>query len=257
MMPKRWCNEPSTNGVNWTSSSTLLVSAGINRFGTVVDTTPEDFDAIMRVHLRGYFNVTHFAAKHWVQRNEYGRIINFASGASLLSYPTVLAYSTAKAGIVGFTRSCANALVSYGVTANCIRPWASTAMMDSSSPESRRILEETGRPQSEQVAGTNLDPAHVTPLIVFLASPSGGHISGRFLEARAGRYALWSEPQEERRLEANFLEDPEAVYRGLEATIGADLSLRDLTMPMPPLEELGDWRNTYGTRVPTWDFRKD
>jgi NAD(P)-dependent dehydrogenase (short-subunit alcohol dehydrogenase family) len=238
----------------WGKLDIVVNAGGISRIGTPWDTTPEDFDDIVRVHLRGYFNVTHFAAKHWVERREYGRLINFVSGASLISQPTVLAYATAKTGLVGFTRSCANALVSYNVTANCIRPWASTPMMDANSPEARRILEETGRPMSELAIGTDLDPAHVTPLIVFLASPAGGHISGRLLEARGGKYVLWSEPHEERVLEANFLDDPEAVYAGLESTIGAGLSLRDLKMPMPPLETLGDWRTNYGTLVPVWDF---
>src|SRR5262249_6166340 len=126
----------------WGKLDILVNVAGIVRLGTPVDTAPEDFDAVIRVHLRGFFNTTHFAAKHWVARREYGRLINFASGASLISQPTLLAYSTAKTGVVGFTRSCANSLVSYGVTANCIRPSAATAMMDLTfAEESKRLME--------------------------------------------------------------------------------------------------------------------
>ena len=89
---------------------------------------------------------------------------------------------------------------------------------------------------------------------MYLASPAAGHISGRLLEARGGKYVLWSEPHEEHVLEANFLDDPEGIYRGLDEVIGAGVSLRDLTAPMPPIDELGDWRTRYGTLVPRWDF---
>jgi NAD(P)-dependent dehydrogenase (short-subunit alcohol dehydrogenase family) len=240
--------------VEWGKLDILVNAAGILRMGTPFDTSPEDFDVILRVNLRGVFNTTRHAAAHWAQRREYGRLINFASGASIISQPTLLAYSTSKTGIIGLTRSCANALAAYKVTANCIRPSASTRMMDFTSPTAWKVLEQTGREQSELAAGTGLDPAHAAPLIVFLASPAAGHVSGRLFEGRAGRYVLWSEPEQERVLEEDFLKDPEAVYAGLEHSLCAPLSLRDLKMPMPPLDELGDWKATYGTRVPTWSF---
>lgn len=227
----------------------LVNCAGILRLGTPMDASPEDFDAVLRVHLRGYFNTTHFAARHWVARGEYGRLINFASGSSLLSHPTLVAYSTAKAGVVGLTRSCANALVSYGVTANCVRPTAATPMADAAKPVSRR----GSIPPSRDAGGTDSDPAHIVPLVVFLASPAARHVSGRFIEGRADRYILWSEPAPEREIRANFLTDPEAVYKGLEEQVCSGLSLRDLKMPMPPLDSLGDWRSTYGMATPLWE----
>jgi NAD(P)-dependent dehydrogenase (short-subunit alcohol dehydrogenase family) len=228
----------------------LVNCAGIIRLGTVVDTSPEDFDDVIRVHLRGYFNTTCFAARHWVARKEYGRLINFASGASLISQPTLLAYSTAKAGVLGLTRSCANALVAYNVTANCIRPTAATVMSDLA----RRVPGDHGPAPSEVASGTLRDPSHVVPLVVFLASPMAGHVSGRLLEGRGSRYVLWSEPTEERVLEKNFLEDPEAVYRGLADEVAAGLSLKDLKMPMAPFSQIGDWADRYGFMVPRWDF---
>jgi 3-oxoacyl-[acyl-carrier protein] reductase len=232
----------------------VVNAAGIIRLGTPLDTTQEDFDAIMRVNLRGLFNVTHFAAKHFVARNEYGRLINFASGASIVSQPSILAYATTKTGIVGFTRSCANALAAYHVTANSIRPSAHTGMSDALYPSHIAHFAETGRRSSELAVGTDMDPAHVTPLAVFLASPAAGHISGRLFEGRAGRYILWKEPEEERVLEGNFLSEPDEVYAGLEEALGAGLSLRDLKMPMAPILTDEGWKSTYGTQVPTWDF---
>lgn len=226
----------------------LVNCAGILRLGTVFDADPEDFDAVLRVHLRGYFNTSHFAAKHWVKRAEYGRLINFASGSSTLSHPTLVAYSTAKAGVVGLTRSCANALVAYGVTANCIRPQAATPMADFAKPESQRA----GVPASVDAKGTNSDPAHVVPLVVFLASPASGHVSGRFIEGRANSYAVWSEPEPETHFSLNYLTDPDGVYEGLQQMTAA-LQLEDLKMPMAPVDD--DWKTTFGIVAPRWDFR--
>jgi NAD(P)-dependent dehydrogenase (short-subunit alcohol dehydrogenase family) len=237
----------------WGKLDILVNAAGIIRLGTPIDTAPEDWDAIIRVHLRGYFNTTQFAARHWVERGEYGRLINFASGASLVSQPTILAYSAAKTGVVGFTRSCANALAAYNVTANCIRPSAATGMGDELG-QARRFREETGQKASEAAVGTARDPVHVAPLVVFLASPAAGHVSGRLLEGRGGRYVLWSEPHEERVVELDFLTEPDRLYAELEETLCADLSLRDLKMPMAPIDELGDWKSEYGVQAPLLDL---
>jgi 3-oxoacyl-[acyl-carrier protein] reductase len=220
----------------------LVNAAGTIRLGTILDTSEDDFDSLLRTHLRGYFNTSHFAAVHWAANPGYGRLINFASGSSLLSQPTLAAYSTAKTGVLGLTRSAANALVAYGVTANCVRPSASTAMSDAMN---------AGTPHSAEAAGTAHDPAHVVPLVVFLASPAAAHISGRLLEARSGRYTLWREPSPERVVERNFLTDPDAVYAELETALG-DLELHDLPMPMPRVETLGNWREDYGVSVPLW-----
>jgi NAD(P)-dependent dehydrogenase (short-subunit alcohol dehydrogenase family) len=231
----------------------LINAVGILRLGTAVDTERADFDEVLRVNLTGVFNTTRFAAQHWVARGDYGRLINFASGASITSQPALLAYSTSKTGIIGFTRSCANAFASYNVTANCIRPSAASPMMDATSPEAWKLYEKTGKLQSQTAMGTPLDPDHVTPLVVFLASKKAAHVSGRLFEGRGGHYALWTEPEEERSIDRDFLQDPEGVYAELER-MTEDLSLRDLKMPLPPLDSLGDWKRTYGTRTPLWDF---
>jgi NAD(P)-dependent dehydrogenase (short-subunit alcohol dehydrogenase family) len=231
----------------------LVNCAGIGHIGTVVDTEPEDFDAIMRVHVRGYFNTTRVAAQHWVERGEYGRLINFVSMAAVVSHPSLFAYSTAKSAIVGMTRSCANALVSYGVTANCIRPNAATGMTDAMTPEGRELFRRSRGAASDSAIGTLTDPAHVAPMVVYLASRSAAHVSGRFVEARGGFYALWEEPRREQAFEGDFLADPDGVYTGIGKMLSG-ISVRDLKMPMPPLSSIPGWKTRYGSRVPTWDF---
>jgi NAD(P)-dependent dehydrogenase (short-subunit alcohol dehydrogenase family) len=241
----------------WGKLDIVVNVAGIIRMATIVDATEDDWESVMRVHLRGYFNTAQFAARHWIERNEYGRLINFASGASLLSQPTLVSYSAAKTGVVGLTRSCANALAAYNVTANCIRPAAmSPGMGDATLPSSRKQFEETGKWMSQTAVGTDADPVHIVPLIVFLASPAASHVSGRFLEARGSHYALWTEPAEERVFEANFIQDPEKVYSELEQTLCSGLSLKDLKYPMAPILDRTDWREVHGVNVPRWDFEE-
>jgi NAD(P)-dependent dehydrogenase (short-subunit alcohol dehydrogenase family) len=238
----------------WGKLDILVNCAGIIRVGSAVDTSPEDFDLTLRVHSRGYYNTTLFAARHWVERGEYGRLINFASGASLVSQPSLLAYSTAKTGVVGFTRSCANALVGYNVTANCIRPSAVSGMVEVAPAMRDQFINDQGGLIRDAGANTPGDPAHVAPLLVFLASAAAGHVTGRLFEGRGGRYVLWSEPHEERVLEADFLSDPDAVYEGLEQQVCAGLSPRDLPMPMAPILGTPDWIEQYGVDIPLWDF---
>ncbi len=173
--------------------------------------------------------------------------------AAVVSHPSLFAYSTAKSAIVGMIRSCANALVSYGVTANCIRPNAATGMSDAQTPEGQDLFRRTGRAASDSAIGTLDDPAHIAPMVVYLASPAAAHVSGRFVEARGGHWALWEEPRPESTFECDFLANPEGVYAGIGDMLSG-LSLRDLKMPLPPLSEIPDWKTRYGVRVPTWDF---
>ena len=232
----------------WGKLDILVNCAGILRYGSATDTPPEDWDAQIRTHLRGYYNTSTTAAKHWLERGKYGRLINFTSDAAD-GLPSLLAYSTAKAGVVGFTRSFANAMVSYNVTANCVRPIAATGMIDML-PQYQRSGE---RPSAAGV-GTMMDPRNVAPLVLFLASPAASHVTARTFTATGGRYTLLTDPTEERVVEANFLTQPADVYAQLERSLCAGLRLEDLQAPMPPLAELGDWKDTYGAVHPVWDF---
>jgi 3-oxoacyl-[acyl-carrier protein] reductase len=232
----------------WGKLDILVNCAGWTRYGSPSDTAPEDFDALLRVHLRGYFNTTSVAARHWIERGEYGRLINFGSKSSD-GLPHALGYATAKAGVGGFTRSCANALVAYGVTSNCVRPLAATSMVDMVP-----TFQRSGRRPSVDSIGTSMDPRNVTPLVVFLASPAAAHVTGRTFDATGGRYTLLSEPSPERVVTADFLSDPATVYEELECTLCAGLDITDLPAPMPPLSELGDWKAEYGAALPRWTF---
>ncbi|MGW0901479.1 SDR family NAD(P)-dependent oxidoreductase, partial [Streptomyces goshikiensis] len=114
----------------------LVNNAGILRDRMVFSMSEEEWDSVIRVHLKGHFNTTHFASAHWRERSKaaggpvYGRIVNTSSEAFLGGSAGQPNYAAAKGGIVGLTTSTALALAKYGVTANAICPRARTRMTE-------------------------------------------------------------------------------------------------------------------------------
>jgi NAD(P)-dependent dehydrogenase (short-subunit alcohol dehydrogenase family) len=161
----------------------------------VFNMTEEEWDAVVRVHMKGTFATTRFASLYWRQARNGGRLINFTSGSGLFGAPGQPNYAAAKMGIWGFTLSCARALGRYGVTANSIAPGASTRMTDSVPVE--RSAQGANRVTSEGAAGTERDPANVAPTCLYLASDEGGWITGRCFGVSGYRVTLYSqiEPQ--------------------------------------------------------------
>ncbi|HJZ08979.1 MAG TPA: SDR family NAD(P)-dependent oxidoreductase, partial [Trebonia sp.] len=108
--------------------------AGILRDRMVFNMAEQEWDDVIRVHLKGAFNTTKFASAHWRSLREetaHNRIINFTSVSGLHGAPGQPNYAAAKMGIVGLTYSSANALAKYGVTVNAISPGAATRMTES------------------------------------------------------------------------------------------------------------------------------
>jgi NAD(P)-dependent dehydrogenase (short-subunit alcohol dehydrogenase family) len=162
--------------------------AGILRDRMVFNMTEQEWDAVVRVHMKGTFNTAHYAAAYWrEQRNPDGhfRLINFTSGSGLHGAPGQPNYAAAKMGIVGFTYSCANALARYGVTANAIAPGAATRMTESIPDERRRS------PQG----GDERSPDNVAPAVAFLASEGSDWCTGQVLAARGYEIGLYNKPQ--------------------------------------------------------------
>src|SRR5215467_3560573 len=114
--------------------------AGILRDRMIFNMTEQEWDDVLRVHVKGTFNTSKFASAYWRSlrdENAQNRIINFTSVSGLHGAPGQPNYAAAKMGIVGLTWSCANSLAKYGVTCNAISPGAATRMTDSV-PEDRR-----------------------------------------------------------------------------------------------------------------------
>ncbi|MFD3906794.1 3-oxoacyl-ACP reductase [Streptomyces sp. CB04723] len=170
----------------------LVNNAGILRDRMVFSMTEEEWDAVVRVHLKGHFNTTHFAAAHWRARSKetggpvHGRIVNTSSEAFLAGSAGQPNYAAAKGGIVGLTTSTALALARYGVTANAICPRART-----------RMTEDVFAGFHEPADGTldPLAPEHVAPLVGYLASPAAAGVNGQLLVVHGGMVAVVERPR--------------------------------------------------------------
>ncbi|BCK71594.1 3-oxoacyl-ACP reductase [Streptomyces libani subsp. rufus] len=170
----------------------LVNNAGILRDRMVFSMTEDEWDAVIRVHLKGHFNTTHFAAVHWRERAKaaggpvHGRIVNTSSEAFLAGSAGQPNYAAAKGGIVGLTTSTALALGKYGVTANAICPRART-----------RMTEDVFAGFQEPEDGTldPLAPEHVAPLVGYLASPAAARVNGQLLVVHGGMVAIAERPR--------------------------------------------------------------
>jgi len=168
----------------------LVNTAGILRDRMVFNMTEREWDDVIRVHLKGTFNTTKFAAAYWrEQRDEsaQNRIINFTSVSGLHGSPGQPNYAAAKMGIVGLTYSAANSLARYGVTVNAVSPGAATRMTESVPDERRRVR--MGTDDDER------SPDNVAPLVAYLASERSGWITGRIVHAAGYEVALYNNPQ--------------------------------------------------------------
>ena len=167
----------------------LVNVAGILRDRMVFTMSEQEWDDVIRVHLKGTFNTTKFAVAHWRSvRDEsaQNRIINFTSVSGLHGAPGQPNYAAAKMGIVGLTYSCANALGRYGVTANAISPGAATRMTESVPAERRRAVTATDAERS---------PDNIAPVVAYLASEQSGWINGQIVSSRGYEVALYNIPQ--------------------------------------------------------------
>jgi NAD(P)-dependent dehydrogenase (short-subunit alcohol dehydrogenase family) len=194
----------------------LVNVAGILRDRMVFNMSEKEWDDVIRVHLKGTFNTTKFAAQHWRSLREPGahnRIINFTSVSGLHGAPGQPNYAAAKMGIVGLTYSCANALKSYGVTANAISPGAATRMTDSIPHERRR-----SRPGAAEWS-----PDNVAPVVAYLASEQSWWITGRIVHSSGYEVSLYSNPEPVVRLIGTGPWDLDRLAGQMERSFGPQL----------------------------------
>jgi NAD(P)-dependent dehydrogenase (short-subunit alcohol dehydrogenase family) len=185
----------------------LVNVAGILRDRMIVNMTPQEWEAVIQVHLTGTFNTTRHAAAHWKERRGEGgyRLINFTSGAGLFGAPGQPNYAAAKMGIVGLTLSCANALTRYGVTSNAVAPAAATRMTGTIPPERAAEL---GIDMEKDLA-----PGAVAYPVAYLASEESGWLNGRVVGCRGGRISLYANPCVEREIVSTQAWDVDTVFR--------------------------------------------
>jgi NAD(P)-dependent dehydrogenase (short-subunit alcohol dehydrogenase family) len=167
----------------------LVNVAGILRDRMVFNMTEQEWDDVIRVHLKGTFNTTRFASAHWRSLREetaQNRIINFTSVSGLHGAPGQPNYAAAKMGIVGLTYSAAHSLAKYGVTVNAISPAAATRMTASVPTDRRR---------AGTTSADERSPDNVAPVVAYLASERSGWITGRVIHSAGYEIALYSNPE--------------------------------------------------------------
>jgi len=176
----------------------VVNNAGFVRDRMFVSCSPEEFDSVLRVHLRGHFCTTRHAVDYWRAQQKAGktvdaRVINTTSGAGLQGSIGQSAYSTAKAGIATLTLVQAAELARYGITANALAPNARTRMTETV------FAAEMNRTEN----GFDVyAPENTAPLVAWLVSADSAEISGQVFELKGGRLHLsqgWTDsPAEDR-----------------------------------------------------------
>jgi NAD(P)-dependent dehydrogenase (short-subunit alcohol dehydrogenase family) len=173
----------------------IVNNAGLLRDRMLFNLTDEEWDLVVRVHLRGHFLLSRNAAAYWRDRSKvagspgYARVINTSSEAFLMGAAGQPNYAAAKAGIAALTVATARSLGRYGVRANAICPRARTAM----------TVPVFGDPPDGP------DPwsvDHVAAFVTYLASPPADAISGQVFIVYGGRIALLAPPTIERRFDS-------------------------------------------------------
>jgi NAD(P)-dependent dehydrogenase (short-subunit alcohol dehydrogenase family) len=166
----------------------LVNNAGVLRDRMIFSMSADEWDLVLRVHLRGHFVTTRFATEHWRAASKqaggpvYGRIVNTTSESFLLGTPGQPNYAAAKAGIAALTVTTARGCARYGVRANAICPRARTAMV-------------AGMMSPPPDDGPDpIAPEHVAPLVTYLASPAAERINGEVFVVHGGVAAVLNPP---------------------------------------------------------------
>ena len=165
----------------------LVNNAGITRDNLLFKMSPDDWDSVMAVHLRGAFLVTRAAQKHMVEQR-YGRIVSLSSVSALGSRGQAN-YSAAKMGLQGLTRTLAIELGPFGITANAVAPGFVVTDMTDDTAKRLGLTPEEFREQSAAVTPVRRVgyPADVATAISFLASEEAGFVTGQTLYLDGGR----------------------------------------------------------------------
>lgn len=167
----------------------VVNNAGITRDKMLFNMSDDEFDQVVRIHLRGHFLLTRNAAAHWREQAKStcepvdAAVVNTASEAFLFGPPGQANYAAAKAGIAALTLSTARALGRSGVRANAVCPRARTAM--------------TADVFGVDESGQDVDPyapEHVAPVVAYLASPAAARITGQVFVVYGGMVALMAAP---------------------------------------------------------------
>ena len=216
----------------------LCNSAGILRDRMIFNMTEEEWDAVLRVHLYGTFNMVRNAVPH-MMRERYGRIALLSSVSGLGSVGQCN-YAAAKEGIVGFARSLARELASHGITVNAVYPGADTRMMATVPESTRQLLREQAKIAPWSIQGAAelfaspepdeaFAPTSNAPKIVYLCSEPGGIITGQVIGTSGWTMSLYSPRHVTKSIHKNGRWTLDELERLVPISLAAGL-----TNPAPP-----------------------
>ncbi len=162
----------------------VINNAGILRDRMLTNMTEAEWDAVIKVHLKGTFAPSHHAAAYWRERAKAGetndaRLINTTSVSGIYGNPGQTNYGAAKMGIAGFTIIASLELSRYGVTVNAVAPAALT-----------RLTEDLGMGQASDEMKEMMSPRWIAPIVTWLASTQSAGVTGRVFEASGGVLAV-------------------------------------------------------------------
>jgi 3-oxoacyl-[acyl-carrier protein] reductase len=191
----------------------VICNAGFLRDAILFNMTEQDFDSVIRVHLKGHFCALRHATAYWRERAKagnavYGRLISTASESAFFAPPGQPNYSAAKAGIVAMTMGAAQLMQKYGITANVIMPRARTRMNDAGPFAAMFKQPEDGF--------DTFAPENVSPLVAWLASPLAANVSGHVFVIWAKSVTVAARP----RLETGFTSTERWTVESLQQQLG-------------------------------------
>lgn len=176
----------------WGDMNIMVNNAGFLRDKTIFSMSDEEFDSVVRVHLRGHFVNMRNATAYWRGKAKtgdsvYGRLISTSSEAAIYGSAGQPNYAAAKSGIVAMTMGAAQLMIKYGITCNVLMPRAATDMT-MQGPTAAMF-------QAPEEGFHHFDPANVAPLVTYLCSPLAGHISGEVFIAWGNQVSVLKRPE--------------------------------------------------------------
>ncbi len=166
----------------WGKLDVLVCNAGVNRDGVIWKMTEEQWDTVLTINLKGYFNYVRAAAPV-MREAKYGRIVCLTSINGLRGKFGQANYAASKAGIIGLVKTAARELGKYGVTVNAVAPGLILTDMMAAMPEEAKQVS-----LSETVLKRLGEPEDVAHLVAFLASDKARHITGEVIKVDGGQY---------------------------------------------------------------------
>jgi len=205
--------------------------------------TEEEWDRTLGVNLKGYFAMIRAAAPHLCRQGS-GAIVNTSSGSGF-GHPAMIAYATAKEGVVGLTRTVARELGRFGVRCNAIRPFAtgvSTTEYATNTGPWMQVMQLTMGPKPGEISPPNFDPDQfpprkISPIVVWLCTDAAADVNGRTFHVGGDDVGLLSEPRPETTIHQTGGWDLDGLDAAAPAVLTRELSNPYTLDAFPELKE--------------------